>query len=304
MPQTKVANIPQQMLDIYSRELLMAALPRMLFRQFVTVKREFGVEPGERMLFTKYDNLTKGGKIANEDADLTPVAMSGSAVYISMSEFGNAAGFSRRASKASLRDLMEDAKRLLGRDYSLVMDEYLRDVFLTTANKFYALNTGQSGANVAAVNGKFDATTLDSLVEMAKNLNMPKLSRGADNFYAFIGTPHQIRQLRNSSGWEKTRMYVDPADMLNGEVGRLNDVICFDTTQMPITAGAGAGGVNVHRGVFIGADCVGFGESVPVELIPGEVTNYGRKQSIAWYSIAGAGILNDYLIDVYTAEGL
>lgn len=301
---TKVADIPQQMLDIYSRYLIMDAMPLLYFRQFVEYKLEFGLEPGERIKFTKLDNLPKGGKLEDEDTPITKNKMTGSEKFITLDEFGNGASFSRRASKASLRNMMEDAKKVLGRDYVLVMDEYLRDVFLSTGNKFYAKADFTSGTAIGEVAGAFTAVLVDSLVEVAKNLNMPKLVRGADRFYAFIGTPRQIRQVRNSQGWLDARKYVNPADMLNGEAGRLNDVVFFDTTQMPSYTGVGSGGKNVHRGVFIGADSVGYGESVPMELIPEVPEDFGRKQAIAWYTIGGGDILNDYLIDVYTVEDM
>jgi N4-gp56 family major capsid protein len=315
---TKVADIPQQMLDIYSRYLLMDAMPLLYFRQFVEYKLEFGLEPGERIKFTRLDNLNKGKILEDEDTPIEKNKMTGSELFISLNEFGNAAAFSRRASKASLRNMMEDAKKVLGRDYVIVMDEYLRDIFLSTANKYYAKADSTSGVNIGEVAGQFDDAVLDSLVEVAKNLNMPKLVRGADRFYAFIGTPRQIRQIRASNGWLDARKYVDTRDMLNGEAGRLNDVVFFDTTQMPnptnapagstdpaggiILEGAGSGDVNVHRGMFIGADSVGYGESIPMELIPEVPEDFGRKQAVAWYTIAGAGIMNDYLIDVYSAE--
>lgn len=299
---TKVADIPQQMLDIYSKLLIMEAMPKMFFRQFVDYKLEFGLQPGEQIKFTKLDNLTKGGKLLDEDTPITKNKMTGSALYISLSEFGNAAAFSRRASLASLRNMLDDAKRVLGRDYQLVMDEYLRDIFLATANKYYVKADATSGTANSDVAGAFDSECVDAIIEVAKNLNMPKLVRGADQFYAFIGTTRQIRQIRRSAGWLDARKYTDPKDMLNGEAGRLNDVVFFDTTQMPTLSGVGAGSVNVSRGILIGSGAVGYGESVPMELIPETPEDFGRKQSIAWYTIAGAGILNDYLIDVRTSD--
>jgi N4-gp56 family major capsid protein len=315
---TKVADIPQQMLDIYSRLLLMDNMPLLYFRQFTEYKLEFGLEPGERIKFTRHDNLAKGGKLVDEDTPITKNKMTGSEQFITLEEFGNAASFSRRASKASLRNMLEDAKKLLGRDYATVLDEFLRDVFLSTANKYYTKADFTTGTAIGDVAGEFSAAVVDALVEQAKNLLMPKLVRGADRFYAFIGTPRQIRQVRNSTGWLDARKYVNPADMLNGEAGRLNDVVFFDTTQMPnptnapagstnpaggiILEGVGSGAANVHRGIFIGADAVGYGESIPMELIPEVPEDFGRKQAIAWYMISGADILNDYLIDVYTVE--
>lgn len=306
MALTKVADISQQMLDIYSRLLIMDAMPLLQFRQFVDYKADFSLQPGERMMFTKLDNLTEGGKLVDEDTPISKNKMTGSAEYISMYEFGNAASFSRRAAKASLIPMMDSARKVLGRDYSLVMDKYLRDVFQATANKFYTVASDYSaGAALGSTDGCFTSTCVDSLVEYANKLNFPKLVRGGDSFFAFIGTPNAIRQIRSSSGWLDARRYVDPTQMLNGEAGRLNDVVFLMSTHMQASVAGGSGSCKMNRGMFIGGGpAVGYGESVPVELIPEDTEDFGRKQSIAWYTIAGGGILNDYLIDVYTKEGL
>ena len=301
---TKVADIPQNLLDIYSKLVIMESMPRMYFRQFVDYKLEFGLQPGERIKFPKLDNIAMGGKLLDEDTPIPEQKMTGSEIYATLEEFGNAITMSRRSATASMRNMLDDAKKLLVRDYSIVIDTYLRDVFLGTANKLYVAASYAEGANLAAVATPFDKNVLDMCIEKAKNLNMPKLVRGSDQYYAFIGTPHQIRQIRDTKGWMSARMYVNPSEMLNGEAGRIEDVVFFDTTQMPKLTGVGAGSVNVHKGLFIGGDAVGYGESIPLELIPGEQKDYGRKIGLAWYTIGGARILNDNMIEVNTAEGI
>ncbi len=281
MALTKVADIPQQMLDIYARTILYDQMPNMYFRQFVDYRMEPGLQPGERMMFTKVDNLVEGGQLVDEDTPITKNKMTGSAKYINLVEFGNAASFSRRAAKASLISMMDAARKVLGRDYSIVMDKYLRDVYESTANKFYCYADYSSAASIASVGGKFTSTCVDTLVEIAKNMNMPKLSRGADKFFVYIGTPGAIRQIRNSGGWLDARRYVDPSDMLNGEAGRLNDVVFLDSTHMQFMAGVGSvTTAGVHRGIFMGDAAVGFGESIPLELIPDAAEDFGRKQPL------------------------
>ena len=302
---TKVSDIPQNILDILARKVLMESMPKMFFRQFVDYKLEFGLAPGERVRFIKVDNINGGGKLLDEDTPIPTQKMTGAEVYATLNEFGNSISFSRRAASASLRNLLADAEKLLVRDYAITLDTFLRDVAQTTANKYYPSAAYADTAGIGTVAAPFDKMVLDTLVEKAKGLEMPKLSRGADSFYAFIGTSHQIRQIRSTRGWLNARQYVDPKDMLVGEAGRLEDVIFFDTNQMQRYANAGAGAVNVHRGIFIGADSIGYGESVPMEIIPGDGnSDFKRKVSLAWYTIAGAAILTDNLIDVYTAEGI
>jgi N4-gp56 family major capsid protein len=186
------------------------------------------------------------------------------------------------------------------------MDKYLRDIFLTVANKWYAKADGTTGAAVGDVAGQMTKDTLQGVIEAAKNLNIPKLRRGGDEFFAMVCSANTIRQIRADDYWLDARKYVDPSDMLTGEAGRLDDVVFLDTTHMHDLqqTGVGAGGADVNRSVLIGADCVGYGESVPMELIPEAPEDFGRKQAIAWYTIAGAGILNDYGFDIYTKAGV
>ena len=301
MPKTLISDIGANIFDIYARQLLLDNMPKMYFRQFVTYKNEAQKEPGQTIDFISYSNVSEGGQLT-EDIPIPRNKMSSSTESITLTEFGNAISFSRKAKTASIRELMDDAILLLGRDYRTVMDKYLRDIFLGTSNKHYTKADGSSGSSIADVAGLFDDDTLDAVVEVAENLNMPKLVRGNESFYAFIGTPRQIRQMRNSTDWLDARKYTNPSDMLTGEAGRLNGVVFLQSTLMPTVDSGGAGGDDVSRGVLIGADAVGYGDSVPMELIPGDQEDYKRTESVAWYTIAGAGILNDNIIEVQTAD--
>lgn len=303
MPMTVVADISQNMLDIYARVLLQKNLPNILFRQLVDYKMDETVEPGGYIKFPRLDNLPRGGMLTDEETPIPVHKMTGSEVRVAMNEFGNGTAFSRKAEAFSIRPMMDDAVNVLGRDYSLTMDAYLRDVFLSTANKYYAKADGSSGTSNNDISSGFTGDLLELVVEQAKNLNMPKLNRAGDTFYAFVGTPRQITQMRQSSKWLDARIYSNPSDILLGEAGRMEDVIFFDSTQMnevKITSGA----KTFSRGILIGANSVGYGESIPMEMRAEEPYDFGRKQAVAWYLIGGAGILNDYLIEVRTDDSL
>lgn len=300
MATTQVADIPQNILDIYSQELILTQLPRLHFRNFVNEKTEAGLQPGEKIKFISLDELPAGGKLT-EGVPIPHHKITGGDVFITMDEFGNGTKFSRKAQNFSIRNLMEDATTLLGRDFVKAQDRDLRDAHLATANKWWATPSGTTGASTVEVDSNFDATALEGIVERAHTLNLPKLERGADQFYGFIGHPHQIRTMRGSAGWQNARQYVNPEQMLNGEAGRLDDVVFMQTTEMPILVGAGAAAIDVYRGVLIGANAVGLGLSVPMEIIPDPVEDHGRVIPVAWYSIWGADIVNDYLIEIQTA---
>ena len=76
------------------------------------------------------------------------------------------------------------------------MDNYLRDIYFTTANKFYpAADYSDSGAE-ATVATVLDDNVLSAAKLIASNLNMPMFRRGGMEFYVFVGTPEQIMQIR------------------------------------------------------------------------------------------------------------
>lgn len=297
-----VADLPNEILTIYSRDAMFAAMPQLYFRNFVEVKSEFR-EPGETVQFLKINNLPLGGQLANETTPIPKQKYTDSIVQITVKEYANAVQFSKRAMEASFRNLMQDASNLLGRDYGLVMDKVCRDAFLATANKQYMATASSEGINDAAVTaaGKLTTYAIKNAVETLKTMNAPLVQRGGDQTYICVAHPHQLRGLRDDSAWIEAHKYVTPDRMYNGECGRYENVVFLETTQMPILTGVGDDGIDVYQCAIFGAGTVGFGETVPFGLVNDGIEDFGRLVSIGWYSIFGAGIINDYIIDIHTA---
>lgn len=299
MATTQVSTIPNEILTVYAREAILEAQPLFIFRNFVEYKSQLGLEPGETIQFLKLNNITQGGQLVDEFTPVPEQLMTQSIVTISVAEWANAVKVTRRAATASFRDLMADAAVLLGRDYALVLDSYLRDVFLGTANVQYA--AGHTAANQITSANVFNTAEIKDAVETLKTLNVPPVYRGGDQAYICVAHPHQLRTLRDDPNWINARVYVDPKDLYTGEVGRYENVVFIETTQMPISTGAGSGGIDVYSAVMFGDRAVGFAETVPLEIVSDGPQNYGRFLSLGWYSIFGAGIINDYIIEIQTA---
>jgi N4-gp56 family major capsid protein len=299
MATTQLSTIPNEILTVYSRDAILEAQGLFTFRNFVDYKQQLGLEPGKTIQFLKLNNITKGGQLPDEFTPMPKQAMTQSTVQITVREWGNAVQVTRFAASASFRDLMADAAVLLGRDYAQVLDDYLRDVFLSTANVQYA-----GGGNVVTDIGPgniFNTAEIKDAAEALKTLNVPAVNRNGDMAYICIAHPHQLRTLRDDPNWINARAYVNPSDIYRGEVGRYENVVFIETTQMPITAGAGSGGTDVYSAIMFGDRMVGFAETVPLEIVSDGQQDFGRFLSLGWYSIFGAGIINDYGIEIQTA---
>jgi hypothetical protein len=103
--------------------------------------------------------------------------------------------------------------------------------------------------------------------------------------------------------------YAAPGNFMLGEIGRLNDVVFIETTQVRnVVGGAGTGwtadtttgGVTTGNGsanrydsIFIGDNAFGHAISLPVELRDGGILDFGREHALAWYAIWGLGLITD-----------
>jgi N4-gp56 family major capsid protein len=104
--------------------------------------------------------------------------------------------------------------------------------------------------------------------------------------------PHQSRHLRDDPQFIEVTKYAAPGNFMLGEIGRINDVVFIETTQVPQVA------PGVYQAIFIGDNAFGHAISLPVELRDGGILDFGREHALAWYAIWGFGLITDNAIVV------
>ena len=80
---------------------------------------------------------------------------------------------------------------------------------------------------------------------MLASKNIPRLG---ETYVCFIH-PHQSRRLRDTPEWIEVTKYAAPGNFMLGEIGRLDDVVFIETTQV----GAPLATDPVHRPVAAAA---------------------------------------------------
>lgn len=297
---------------IWSKEILFQAMPILRFEQFAVKKTELGVMPGLTINFMKYNNLEvdeNNGAALTEGIRMTTAALSAFQYKISVGEQGRAIAVSELMLHASFDDVMASASRLLGRHMAQSMDFQARNTLLSAAGNmsfgyklaapFQGASTniydpGVRAANVAAVDAATGAvglerffltphTVKDAVAQLA-TLNIPRLG---ETYVAFIH-PTQSRRLRDTPEWIEVTKYAAPGNFMLGEIGRINDVVFIETTQVKRTTTAG---VDRYEGLMIGDNAFGHAVSLPVELRDGGVLDFGREHALAWYAIWGFGAI-------------
>lgn len=282
-------------LRVYSKDLMFEALPLLKFDQFAEEKTELGKQPGDGIVFFKFNNLTRGGRLT-EGTAMTKQALTGSQVTITVDEWGNAVSMTELLIQTSFIPTMEVAAKQLGTDYAMTLDEEHRDVLETTANTVLA----NDAADIDSLTSS-DIMTVEEVkdaVEILATNNVPKI--GNDHYVCFV-SPHQSRDLRDDTNWI-TVGKLDPQRLYNGEIGRIDDVIFIETTQVSADDNEAATPVEYQSALMLGANALGRAVALPVEMRDDGVEDFGRKHSIAWYSIMGCGIINaNNIVAIYTA---
>lgn len=297
-------------LNVWSKEVAFKAMPNLRFFQFADVQDDLTKEAGETIQMLTYNNLKQGGKLT-ENVDMTTQAITGSLKEVKVTEYGNAVAVTEKLLRTSYDDTMARVSTLLGRDYALVLDCELRDVALTGTNVVYAGKVANR-AGLASTN-TLKVSTIKDAVEILSTNNAPKV--GGANWVCFVH-PHQSRGLRDDSAWINASNYGAPDQLFTGEIGRIDDTIFIETTLMKngacaqtdpaydadLKTGASGNQTNIYKAVIFGQSYYGLATALPVEIRDNGVEDFGRRRSLAWYSLFGVAKLNDeYGVVIETA---
>jgi N4-gp56 family major capsid protein len=290
---------------IWSKEILFQSMPILRFEQFAVKKTELGVQPGLTVNFMRYNNLGAASQLV-EGVRMQTVALSASQFQITVAEQGYAVAVSELLLNASFDDVMASASRLLGRNMALYLDASARNTLLLGSSVLYgysnpqtqqAANTnfnpyaiGTAGTQRSDLTGAFyfSYALVKDAVETLATKNVPRLG---ETYVCFVH-PHQSRHLRDDPQWIEVTKYASPGNFMLGEIGRINDVVFIETTQVPQVA------PGVYQAIFLGDNAFGHAISLPVELRDGGILDFGREHALAWYAIWGFGLITDNAIIV------
>jgi N4-gp56 family major capsid protein len=299
-------KLDNQILDVYSKDVLFEAQPHMRFESVARKQSELMTTPGNTIKFLKYASLTGDSEIA-ETAEIEASAMSTSLISITVVEHAKAVSVSELLLRQSMDTVLDRAATALGMHYAKGRDRLVRDALLETANVLYSQAGGTASTRAHLVAGsKFNVELIRDAVEQLAINKAPKF--GGDAYICFVH-PHQARHLRSDAAWVNVSQYAAPEQIFNGEIGRIEDVRFIETTMVTKikiatqdiwddnadtgnnTAIAANSATDVYQAIILGDWAVGLAEGLPVEMRDNGVEDFGRKHSLAYYGIWGAGLI-------------
>ena len=237
---------------IWSKEILFQSMPVLRFEQFAVKKTELGTMPGLTVNFMRYNNLPMPSGPLIEGVRMKTHAITANQYAITVQEQGFAVAVSELLLNASFDDIMASSSRLLGRNMALYMDGQARSTLSRSTSVVFgytkptAINVGYgiyeggtpatgltqvtTAAGTPALDDNFWLTpySIKDAVEVLATKNVPRLG---ETYVCFIH-PHQSRRLRDTPEWIEVTKYAAPGNFMLGEVGRLDDVVFIETTQV------------------------------------------------------------------------
>jgi N4-gp56 family major capsid protein len=272
---------------LLTKEVVAQAQPDMKLHQFCQLREAWGKGAGETFLFDKYGNIdTQGGTLT----ETSTIPARGHRYYQStctLYEWGNSIPFTRKYETLSQVGARQPVVTALKNDYAKVIDTAVEAQF--DACQIRYVGTATAGGEWTT-DGTFTATNT--------NISMTTfhVKEIIDYMYATL----------NCEPWDgdnymcvcamaaKRDIYDDVEDILqytkypaSGEFGRYYDTRFVKTNHaLSNTEGKNS---NIGEAYFFGAGGgpVLEGVAVSPEVIPKEVTDYGRSRGLAWYAIMG-----------------
>lgn len=301
--------------QIWSKEILFQSMPILRFEQFAVKKTELGVTPGLSVNFMRYNNLGPASQLV-EGIRMQTAALTASQFSITVAEQGYAIAVSELLLNASFDDVMASGARLLGRNMALYLDGSARDTLLQASSMIFGYNkfalaasvrsplspydhgspalsrNANSGSDLRNGNYSFTTAVVKDAAETLATKNVPRIG---ETYVCFVH-PHQSRQLRDDPEFIEVTKYAAPGNFMIGEIGRLNDVVFIETTQVANGYASGTSGPLYYDAIVIGDNAFGHAISLPVELRDGGILDFGREHALAWYSIWGLGLITDQAV--------
>ena len=293
---------------VLSKEILFMSEPIYTFYNFAARKTELNVSPGNEIKMLTYNNL-KVAEPLEEGKHIKTQTLSSSTKSIKVKEHGTAVMITEAAIRFSFVNELEIAIRQLSRNYVMTIEKEMRDAAVkggAGTSKIFGRQKG--GAKITARNqiaagvNEMTVATVKDAIEILNTANCQKVD---GQYWVCILSPHQARALRDDPAWINASDYAQPETLLNGEIGRIDDVRFIVTTLMPSGAagenelgyvaelkGAGANSIDVYQAVLFGEDYYCLAESLAPEIRTDNTEDFGREVKIAWYGIWGVDVLN------------
>jgi N4-gp56 family major capsid protein len=294
-----------------SKKLRVALQPMTKFRQFADVKdaTQQGTGRGETFTWNVVSDLVNRGTVVAETSTMPESNFTITQSTLTVTEYGNSVPYTGKLEALSQFDVQRPIMQALRNDAAKTFDVAVFTQFNATPLRVVptggtsttALTLTTNGTATATNNVVFTKDHAKLAVDVMKERNIPAFE---GNDYFALGWPSTFRRLRNDL--ETLHQYTPQGlnMVMNGEVGRYENVRYIEQTNIPKGGAANSGTFNAYTNTadpwdnaqsdwifFFGEETVAEAIVIPEEMRAKIPTDFGRSRGVAWYYLGGFGLV-------------
>ena len=294
MAYTTTATLDDQVKTAFDQTAYFALRSQPLFEMIADVRSTAQSHNGSGVQFTFYADMAQATTALTEATDVTAVALTDSAVTVTLAEYGNAVITTAKVRGTSFLNVDSDAANIVGYNMADSMDKIVSDVANGGTN---VTHVGQASRGAITATDVYTAAEGRKAVAQLRGRNAPGWSNG--NFMAVIH-PDVSYDLRGDTAVTDViqyQLYQEGGPIKAGSIGTFNGIEYIENPRAGLIADGGSGTVDVYQTLICGRQglakahsrAAGFG-SEP-SIVVGPVTDTLRRfNPIGWYHLVGYGI--------------
>jgi N4-gp56 family major capsid protein len=291
---TASTGLSVEMKTFYDRVLLEYTVPTLLHANFAQT-RNIPMGSGKTVEFRRLSLLATATTPLTEGVPPTLKDIAISAITATISQYGDAVGFTDLVSTTTIDPILTETTQLLAIEAGETIDELVRDIIVAGTTIVYA---AARTSRVTVANT--DLFTVADLRKVVRTLVVNRAKR-IGGFYQAIVSPRVSFDLQGTAEWVTANQYAQSGRQFDGSLGELYGVKFWVTDKAKVFTGAGAAGIDVYASLFFGANAYGIvnldGHSLKTYFKPlgsaGTADPVDQQQSMGWKVAFTAKILND-----------
>lgn len=263
MANTDTSVVTAGVNNYFDRKMLRAARPRLVHLRWAQV-RDIPANNSMVIKFRRYGLLTANTVALSEGVTPSGTALSITDVSGTLAQYGDYVTLTDVLQFSTLDPLMNETADKLGQQAGNSLDQITRDVMVagttaqyassaTTTNTVTAsmtLTRAEIREAVRTLQGN-DAEKVTSMINPSNGFNTSPINAA----YIGIISHNTLFDLRDEAGFIPVEEYASQANVMDGEVGAMEDVRFVMTTNASTTTGSLA---TVHRTLILAQDYYGI----------------------------------------------
>lgn len=244
-------DLRPEMKTFYDKNLIRLAEPLLVHDRFGQEK-PIPRGNGKIIEFRKFSKLPKALTPLTEGIAPDGQALNVTAITATVQQYGGYVKITDMLQLTAIDPIITEATELIGQQAGRTLDTITREVLVGGTNVAYA--NGKTARNALAATDTLKVIDIQKAVAALKAQDAPMLDGG---YYAAIIHPNVAYDLMRDPEWIDWQKHTSPEHMYNGEIGRISNVVFFESTEAKIFEAGGASSANVYATLIIGKNAYG-----------------------------------------------